>query len=281
MLLGAYNVSGKRVAVFGPSGMLGKHVMRELASTGNTGVPIHRRMFELLNPTSIRHIIDEADVEAIINCAGVIPVRSSNVVGMIQVNSIFPHILVNSTSGDPKPVILISTDCVFSGRNRYKYVTDSIPDPRDYYGRSKALGEVLAGNAMVIRTSFIGCEHGLMNMVLSAGRTAKELGMQVSIDGWKNALWTGSTVQAVATSLVDILVTDKFKSGIAHLSSKNTATKFDVVSRLVEMNAFDVIVKPVTYPTFNRALMPSEDLVLQDVFEALEQYKCSSILVAA
>ena len=267
-----------RIAVFGPSGMLGRYVMRSTQAAGHEAVPIHRRMFELLNPTSIKHVIEESKCEGVINCAGMIPLKSSNsiAIDMMQVNGIFPHILVEQTS--PLPILLVSTDCVFSGRNRYKYTTDNTQDPRDYYGKSKAYGEVLASNAMVVRTSFIGCEHGLMNMVLNAGQLAKTSDMQVNIDGWKCALWTGSTVQAVADALVDLL-TNKFDAGIAHLAAEKTTTKFEVVTKLVELNGFNVLVRPVYHPVYNRGLVPTH--VLQDVYTALDEYKCTQVLKAA
>lgn len=127
-----------KVAVFGPSGMLGRTIVKALSEAGYTPQPIYRRMFDLLNLNSVQSSIEGC--EAIINCAGMIPIKNTSIVDMIHVNSIFPHILAACNL----PTILISTDCVFSGRSHSKYTVRSLPDPRDYYGRSKALGEVLA-----------------------------------------------------------------------------------------------------------------------------------------
>lgn len=259
-----------RTAVFGPNGMLGKHVMRAL---GSDAVPIHRRMFTLLDVNSISHMLDELDVDRVINCAGIIPVRNSDVLEMIRVNSEFPHILVRAAG--LRPVTLVSTDCVFSGRNRFRYTLDCIKDPRDYYGMSKSLGEVIAPNAMVVRTSFIGCDHGIMHMVLTAGKAAHGMDTPVTVAGWKNALWNGSTVQAVAQALTTGL---EFKPGLVHLATQNTTTKYDLVCKLVELNGFNIEVRPEYYPTFNRALAPT--VVLQDVYEALAEYKCVGKLAA-
>lgn len=252
-----------RVGVFGPGGMLGQYVVREL---GADAVPIHRKMYQLLDVNSIRHTLDDLGVEKVINCAGVIPVKSLDPIEMIQVNAMFPHLLVRAAG--ERQVLLVSTDCVFSGRNRFRYTTSDVQDPRDFYGKSKSMGEVPAPNSSIIRTSFIGCAHGLMRTVLAAGQTASKLEQPVEVSGWKCALWNGSTVQAVAHALV----TEDFPIGLVHLSAKNTTTKFDVVSKLVEMNNFNVTVRPDYYPTYNRALSPT--VILQDVFEALDEYKC-------
>src|SRR5678809_447955 len=123
--------------------MLGRQVVKQL---GEQAVPIYRRQADLANKDSVARAIEGCD--AAINCAGVIPVRNTSVLDMIYVNAVFPHVLTSVGL----PTVLVSTDCVFSGRNQYRYKTTHIPDPRDYYGRSKNLGEVFASNACVVRT---------------------------------------------------------------------------------------------------------------------------------
>lgn len=267
-----------RVAVFGHSGMLGRYVVKALQASDHVAIPIHRLMFELASVISVKHVLEDSQAEAIINCAGVIPARNSNVLDMIQVNGAFPHILTEAAA--PLPVILVSTDCVFSGRNRYRYTTDDIPDPRDYYGVTKRLGEVAAQNAIVVRTSFMGCEHGWMNTVLQAGALAKSSGRSVTMSGWKNALWTGSTVQAVGAALVnDVLTNTQNLHGLVHLSTEKTTSKYDVAVKLVEIYDLNIEVKADYYPVVNRALKAT--VILKDMYEALEEYKCREAQAAA
>lgn len=250
-----------RVAVFGPSGMLGRQVVKCL---GNDAQPIYRRMFELLNKETIMRAIDGCD--AVINCAGMIPIKNSSVVDMIQVNSMFPHLLVSCGL----PTILVSTDCVFSGRNQHKYTVSATPDPRDYYGRSKALGEALGPNVCIVRTSFIGCEHGFMNWVLSAGLVAKSLGSTQKIEGWKNALWTGSTVVEVANGITALL--DSLPNGIIHLATQQVVNKYDLALKIVENKALDLELVAAYQPVLNRALEPTH--LLASIDDALATYAC-------
>lgn len=257
-----------KVAVFGPSGMLGRQVVREL---GQDAEPIYRRMFELLDRDSVARAVEGCD--AAINCAGVIPARNDDIVEMIRVNAEFPHILVGT--GLPK-VLLVSTDCVFSGRATKRYLTTSLPDPRDYYGRSKSTGEVVAPNTMVVRTSFIGCEHGFMRWLIGVGTVAHATGETQQVTGYKNALWTGSTVQEVAKALVAMLATDDgFQPGIAHLATKQVINKYDLAVKIIEARELNVEVIPSYQPTINRALEPTH--ILPDIDTALEEYKCSSV----
>lgn len=254
-----------RVAVFGPSGMLGRQVVRVLGEQGHTSQPVYRRMFELLNRDSVLRCVDEA--EAIINCAGLIPTKTTSIIDMIHVNSIFPHILASIGV----PTVLVSTDCVFSGRNNHKYDITAIKDPRDYYGMSKALGEAMGPSVSIVRTSFIGCEHGFMYWIMGAGIIAKTLGTRQTIEGWKNALWTGSTVQAVAEGLVDLLADQPV--GIVHLATEQVVNKFDLALKIIDMRQLELDVSPSYTPVLNRALKPTH--VLSPIDDALAAYKCA------
>ena len=80
-----------------------------------------------------------------------------NYLKSIHVNSLFPHLLSDYCSEIGTRLIHISTDCVYSG-NKGNYSENDIPDPLDFYGRSKLLGELSNNNAITIRTSIIGPE---------------------------------------------------------------------------------------------------------------------------
>lgn len=258
-----------RVAVFGPSGMLGRQVVACLREAGYEPQPIYRRMFDVANRDSIARVLEDSKSEAVINCAGMIPIRSSQVVDMILVNSVFPHILVSCGL----PTILVSTDCVFSGRSSSKYTVRNLPDPTDYYGRSKALGEVVAPNSCVVRTSFIGCEHGFMNWVMQSGTIANAWGGRARINGYKNALWTGSTVSEVAKELAALLGSGGLEAGVVHLASDTVVNKYDLAVKIVDMKKLNVEVLPAYQPTINRALQPTHSL--PGIDEALSKYVCS------
>lgn len=249
-----------RVAVIGPSGMLGRHVVDLLK---DEAVPIYQhRVNDILRE------IRENECDGIINCAGVIPLKNNTAIDLIHANALLPHIL----AGLNLRTVLVSTDCVFSGRATTRYHVNSLPDARDYYGKSKALGEVMAPNVCVVRTSFIGCDHGLMSWVLTAGLMAKSTGEEVSIDGWKNAKWTGSTVTCVANQLIEILKNEELV-GIQHLATEKVINKFDLLIKLIESNDIQgVTVKPAYYPVFNRALMPT--ITLPDIDTALRDFPC-------
>lgn len=255
-----------KVGVYGPSGSLGKQVIAVLK---DNAVPIYRR--DLFNFRGIQEAISEC--EGVINCAGVIPQKNDTPITMIDVNSRFPHLLAEACRLQGIHCVLVSTDCVFSGRSNTKYQTSDTKDPRDYYGMSKSLGEVLAPHVAVVRTSFINCEHGILNELMSRDLAARSTGQVVEMDGYQAALWTGSTVAAVAQSLIDIL-SSKLQ-GIQHLATEQRISKYDLLMKLVEFNDLQVKINPVKFPVVNRALVPT--VVLPPLDQALRDFPCRQV----
>jgi dTDP-4-dehydrorhamnose reductase len=63
------------------------------------------------------------------------------------------------------PLIHISTDFIFNGRNFKPYMPDDTPDPKSVYGQSKLEGEeavlkILGNKALIIRTAWLYSSHG-------------------------------------------------------------------------------------------------------------------------
>jgi hypothetical protein len=111
------------------------------------------------------------------------------------------------------------------------------------------MGEI--PDAMVLRTSFIGFEHGLLNWVAThdPGTT---------IEGWTNAWWSGGTVYDVAKAIVGCF--EKHRVGIEHLAAA-PMSKAQLIRDLVFLLQLDINVEEVDVPNINRALHPTIPLV--------------------
>ena len=85
-------------------------------------------------------------------------------------------------------LIHLSSDCVFSGNKGFNN-EDDIPDPVDFYGRSKLLGELNFANTLTIRKSVIGHEitskNGLLEWFLN---------QRNDVEGYKIVFFSGLTV---------------------------------------------------------------------------------------
>lgn len=259
------NDDDDHVLVVGARGMLGRAVVEELDYQG------------ISHLADTHHINSSADVDLtikaareagkglthIINCAGAVPAygkaREAEVPSMVFANAYLPACL----AGLAKDAVLIhvSTDCVFNGdADIGTYHCSIMPAPADgdFYGQSKALGELAVrqadheGRALIVRTSFIGPDHGLLRWLLS-----QQPGTEVP--GWLHARWSGSTVYEVARQLVKLTTPRSNPTGasIVHLATAEPWSKYRVLRRLVDIFELPLTVRPTPFPVINRALTPT------------------------
>lgn len=213
-------------------------------------------------------------VDAIINCAGVLPGRGYY--DTIMTNSIGPHNL--ATFG--VRLVHMSTDCVFSGR-KYKtfggfdgYGLDSslLPDPVDLYGRSKLLGEPRGDHVVVVRGSFIGEGAGFLGWLLSASG---------QVQAWERAHWNGTSVAIMAEKLVELA--EGSRAGIVHVASTTQVSKAFMVTYLAEK--LRLLIEPVgvVEPAIWRVLLPDiEVLPVEEMLDGLiEELRAGCVATAS
>ncbi|KKM85062.1 hypothetical protein LCGC14_1292750, partial [marine sediment metagenome] len=159
-------------------------------------------------------------------------------------------------------LIHVSTDCVFSGLKPtwMPYTLLDRPDATDPYGRSKLAGEPEGAHVTVVRTSFIGPRHGLWQWLVS-----REPGERVK--GWRNAMWSGSTVWQVAWELVRMAADPP--GGLVHLATPEPVSKLSVLEHLKAALGLDVEIVADDVPAINRGLFPSWPLMpVSDAIDA-------------
>lgn len=172
---------------------------------------------DLLHFDRLTGILDNLDPDIIINAAGITIRRGvdSNICNSIIMNSALPHFLEEWVTGKGgKRLIHFSTDCVFSGK-RGAYKEDSIPDAMDYYGKTKALGEVKSSQTLTLRSSMIGRELAnhtelLEWFLLQKGNT---------VQGFKNVIYSGITTVKMAEYITKIITDFPSMSGLYNVSS--------------------------------------------------------------
>lgn len=258
-----------RIGVLGPTGMLGRELQAVLPSLGHEFVALGHNDYTF-TVGSVHALLADRGVDGIINCANVLPSKlpSNNSVLMVMVNALLPHLVVQAraTLGGDLPLVQVSTDRVFSGRGMMRYAIDSAVDARDYYGKSKALGEVVGPGVKVVRTSYMGETNGFMRWLLaSAG------GPEPTIQGWVNSLWSGGTVDQVAKALPIILF--GAETGIHHLVTKETVSKYSLAQLVVTEYALPLNVVKAYQPMINHSLMPTIELT--KVEDSLHGYRTS------
>ena len=236
------DTSGIRALVIGGSGMLGHRAWLEFRTRFDTWTTV--RSLNGLPPIfNDPHVISDVDATRIdsveravaavrptlvLNCVGVVKQLASakDPVVAISTNALLPHQLAGVCRSAGARFIHISTDCVFSGR-KGMYTEDDRPDPEDLYGHTKLLGEVATAGALTIRTSMIGRElrsaSGLVEWLLSH-RNGR-------VSGYRRAVFSGFTTQALARLLAEVIERHPALSGLYHVAG-DPINKYDLVTRL-------------------------------------------------
>ncbi len=237
-----------KVLVLGSTGLIGSSVLRVLSEKPSLDVfgTVRSEYFGLqLKDISSSKIFTGVDIQddskvldtfaaihpdVVINCVGATKHKDdgNQPIRAIKLNALFPHYLAQICNLLGTRLIHISTDCVFSGK-KGSYTESDQPDADDIYGKSKALGEVLYGDALTIRTSTIGHElntsYGLLNWFLSQENRCK---------GFKNAVFSGLPTVVLAQVIRDHILNNGALKGLYHVAAA-PINKYDLLKLIAEV----------------------------------------------
>lgn len=198
---------------------------------------------------AIKELLKELKPEVIVNCIGVLNEKAANdVLNALKINSLLPHLLVESAGEYGGKVIHISTDCVFSG-GKGSYTEGDHPDGTSVYAKTKSLGEISMHPHLTIRTSIIGPELkpdgiGLFHWFM------KQAGV---IQGYQNVYWNGVTTLELA-KVIDEAIHQNL-AGLYHLTAPSVISKHDLLHLFqFYFNKKDVAIVPFQGERLDRTL---------------------------
>ena len=240
-----------RILILGGSGMIGHKIYQVLRPTFPDTWVLFRKSFfaleisvqkifnekkvidnfDLIDFQKLQSLLLEINPHIIINAAGITIRRGINddLGRSIIINSALPHFLENWVTGKKeKKLIHFSTDCVFSG-NGSKYTENNFPDAQDYYGKTKALGEVSGNQALTLRGSMIGQELENHTELLEWLLSQKDK----RIKGFSNVIYSGITTIQMAIYVEQIVKNFPSLTGLYQISS-NPISKYDLLCLINE-----------------------------------------------
>lgn len=256
------------ILIFGATGMLGHAVFQVLSSNKHLKVfgtirsessknffpkdqhPNLISNIEVEDSKSLKKAFEIARPDIVINCIGIIKQldESSDVLKTVPINTLLPHHLAILADDFKSKLILISTDCVFSGK-KGNYVETDFPDCNDLYGRSKLLGEITdKPNVLTIRTSIIGHEirggHSLVNWFLS---------QKESVQGYSKAIFSGLPTNELALIILDCILKWPNLHGLYHVSA-DAINKNDLLALIAKIYKKNIAITKNTSVIIDRSL---------------------------
>ncbi|MEI6300021.1 MAG: SDR family oxidoreductase [Betaproteobacteria bacterium] len=239
-----------KVLVFGASGMIGSAMVRVLSEEtdwqvwGTLRTGDAQRFF---SPVIRDRLVVGIDVEAqdalvrvfsqikpdvVVNCIGLTKhhKEADDPLLAIPLNALLPHRLADLCAHAGARLVHVSTDCIFAGLGKKGgYTEDDPSDARDFYGKSKFLGEVNAPRAITLRTSTIGHElqstYGLLEWFLSQNGSCK---------GFGRAIFSGLPSTVFAQIVRDIVIPHTDLSGLYHVGAGSIG-KYDLLRLIADV----------------------------------------------
>lgn len=219
-----------RILIIGSDGMLGHVVKTYFEEKGHEVVCTTRKdkgsnlYFDITNSvTGIDKVVADVKPDVLINCIGILNKSAEeNKALAILINSYLPHYLDELSAKAGFKLIHVSTDCVFDGEVG-GYDENALPNAKDTYGKSKALGEVRNDRSVTLRTSIVGPDMnengiGLFKWFMS---------QSAPVGGYDKVIWTGVTTMWFAKCME--MAIENNLVGLHHCVNNETIPKYDLL----------------------------------------------------
>ena len=207
------------------------------------------KYFDLQN---LKKILITLRPDFVINCCGITKQKCNeeNTLNIEKINIDLPRFLSDQSTILKFKLILLSSDCVFSGKKGNYKITDK-KDAEDLYGLSKSNSEFMNSSTLILRKSTIGLElndkHGLLEWFLSQNGIIK---------GYKNAIFNGLTTRELAKIIIFVINKHSHLNGLYHLGSEDI-NKYDLLIKilnLIKNFKKNIIIEPYNDFYCNRSL---------------------------
>jgi len=234
---------------------------------------------DITNKEAVKKFINDNDIDLVINCAAYTAVDKAE--SEQELADLINHKAVKYLSNECKikdiPLIHISTDYVFDGKNYRPYVESDKVNPQGVYGLTKLKGEeafIKSGaKGIIIRTSWVYSTfgHNFVKTVLRLAKSRNELNVifdQVGTPTYARDLAEAILgivryrIQNLGSRDRDVGINDdklqNSKSNILnpveiyHYSNEGVCSWYDFAKAIFEISGIDMKVNPIEtkdYPT--------------------------------
>ncbi|MBU1255832.1 SDR family oxidoreductase [Patescibacteria group bacterium] len=262
-----------KVLVTGSSGMVGSYVdfgiKTDHRSLDVTDLSEVLRVSEFYKPKVIFHLAAETDVD---RC-------ERDPEHAYLVNSIGTYNMAVAARNLGAKLVYISTAGVFDGTKKEPYTEEDEPNPQNYYGRSKYLGELIVKSVLkdyiIARAGWMfggGPEKDQKFVAKIINQLDKP-----EIRAVNDKIGSPTYAKDLISGIKKLLVAGR--TGIFHLSSKGVCSRYDVALSIVKSLRPSVKVLPVdsSYFKLDAARVCSEAMISKEDLsrpwqEALEEY---------
>ena len=271
--------SKMKILVLGATGMVGRSLLRkfeadsefQVAGTTTKQVSIENLLLFRWPKDSLYQLIESTSPDVVINVAAYLDHKLLNFDEFASheaftLNADLP--LALSPIAEKIPVLHVSTDGVFSGKNP-PYTEISFTDGEGVYAESKIKGETSLVNGKILRCSILGRSPNplisIPNLLLGKPRNSH---MELS----ENEEWNGVTSFAFAEFITSLLKNNFLASmsKVQHVMPKNPINKIELFREIaIAIGRNDLTFTPaITKAPRSRTLTTINSDFLQEIWRS-------------
>lgn len=211
----------------------------------------------ITNYNDVKNFVTENNINFIINSAAYTAVDRAEEEKELayKINATGAKNLKNIAEQTDIPIIHISTDYVFNGKNHKPYTETDATKPESEYGFSKLEGERVFDDykkSIIIRTSWLYSVYG-NNFVKTIIKIASENDqIKVVFDQIGTPTNAADLAKAILEITSQTLKSDKVQHGIYHYSNEGACSWYDFAISIINAKKINCTVNAVSSDEFPR-----------------------------
>ncbi len=241
-----------KVAVTGAGGMLASEMINVFSDHGVEVFAFKKHELDITDYHRSVNKLKRTRPDVIINCAAYTDVDKAqeNRKAALKVNALGPRNLSFVARELAAVLVHISTDYVFDGNKKEPYHIFDRPNPVNYQGYTKYIGEQfvisLCPSYYLIRTSWLFGAGGknFVDTILEAARTRDCL---MVVD---DQVGSPTYTKDVASATIKLINTPFF--GVYNVTNQGYASRHDFAKKIIEYAGGKIKIKPIKSKHLNR-----------------------------
>jgi dTDP-4-dehydrorhamnose reductase len=247
------------ILVTGSNGQLGSEI-KDLSRGDNYNFYFtDKEELDISKKENIENFVNNKNIDLIINCAAYTAVdKAENERELADlINHKAVEYLAEICKEKDIPLIHISTDYVFDGKNYRPYVENDKVNPQGFYGLTKLKGEEAfkesGAKGIIIRTSWVYSSYGknFVKTMLNLSKIKDSLGVI------SDQIGTPTYARDLAKDILEIINNhlekiEEKKAEIYHFSNEGVCSWYDFAKAIFEIKNINIKVNPIEtkdYPT--------------------------------
>lgn len=236
-------MSEQKLLVTGASGMLGQALCACLESRGHEVIAMSREKLDVTNYEQVVKALTLSNPDLVLHCGAYTKVDQAESEPELAflINGYGTENLAVAASKLDIPLLYISSDYVFDGKNERPYTTWDPTRPLSIYGRTKLAGEKAVmrhlRNFYIVRTSWLYGPYGRNFVDTIHAKALEGNPLRIVSDQVGSPTCTLSLSEMIA----DLITTDRF--GVYHATDEGVTNWYEFAKEICK--GIDVEITPI------------------------------------